>query len=179
MLKIRSKVYTIAVTGALVFLLSGCSMLAPSTQRFNVNTNTSDAQIFLNGSYVGNGSITTTVRRDRVISVTAKKDGYEPVSMYVGTQLSTTGKLDAFPGGIFIFPLAGLAFPGSQELMMDSVTFYFPPLTEAAGVVNIANSDGTTTAVHLTKKGNGYVGPQGEYYEGTPTMDQLKALYGR
>lgn len=45
-------------------------------------------------------------------------------------------------------------------------------------VVNIPNSRGGYTAVTLTRRGTGYVGPQGEYYEGNPTVDQLRALYG-
>ncbi|MGA2091014.1 MAG: hypothetical protein ABSH12_06100 [Endomicrobiales bacterium] len=43
----------------------------------------------------------------------------------------------------------------------------------------ISNSDGTSTKVMLVKKGNGYVGPDGEFYESMPTMKQLKAVYGK
>lgn len=45
--------------------------------------------------------------------------------------------------------------------------------------LNVPNSKGGYTAVTLTKRGNGYAGPQGEYYEGNPTIDQLKVLYGK
>ncbi len=45
--------------------------------------------------------------------------------------------------------------------------------------VNIPNSDGTYTPVKLFKHRNGYKGPQGEFYEGHPTVEQLKALYGK
>ena len=46
--------------------------------------------------------------------------------------------------------------------------------------VNIPNSDGTTyTAVVLHNKGNGYVGPQGEFYPEFPRVAQLKAMYGK
>ncbi len=45
--------------------------------------------------------------------------------------------------------------------------------------VNVPNSGGGYTPVNLVKKGDGYVGPQGEYYQGNPTVDQLKALYGK
>jgi hypothetical protein len=44
--------------------------------------------------------------------------------------------------------------------------------------INIPNSKGGYTTVTLTKHKNGYIGPQGEYYEGHPTVEQLKALYG-
>ena len=45
-------------------------------------------------------------------------------------------------------------------------------------IINIPNSKGGYTPVVLTKHKNGYIGPQGEYYEGHPTVEQLKALYG-
>jgi hypothetical protein len=46
-------------------------------------------------------------------------------------------------------------------------------------VVNIPNAGGGYTPVTLTKYKTGYLGPQGEYYEGHPTVDQLRVLYGR
>jgi hypothetical protein len=44
--------------------------------------------------------------------------------------------------------------------------------------INIPNSKGGFTPVVLTKFKDGYKGPQGEYYEGHPTVEALKALYG-
>ena len=46
-------------------------------------------------------------------------------------------------------------------------------------IVNIPNSKGEYTKVTLKKSGNGFVGPQGEYYEGHPTVERLKVLYGK
>ena len=177
--KLTGKVFLVILICVFVFLGSGCSMLAPSTQSLNVNTNMSDARIFINGSYVGNGNVKTIVPRGRIVSVMAQKEGYNPVSMYIGTELSQAGKLDLFPGCFFIFPLFGLDFPGSQELVMDTVSLMFPPSSTATVVINVPNSDGTSTPVNLTKKGDGYIGPQGEYYQGTPTADQLTTLYGK
>ena len=45
--------------------------------------------------------------------------------------------------------------------------------------INVPNANGSFTPVTLVKQGNGYIGPQGEYYSGNPTVDQLKALYGK
>jgi len=45
--------------------------------------------------------------------------------------------------------------------------------------VNVPNSSGGYTAVVLKRSGNGYVGPQGEYYAQVPSTDQLQAMYGR
>jgi len=44
--------------------------------------------------------------------------------------------------------------------------------------INVPNSNGSYTTVKLTKSNNGYIGPQGEFYAGHPTVEQLKALYG-
>lgn len=56
------------------------------------------------------------------------------------------------------------------------------PQAQVAGpdtvTVNIPNSRGGYTAVTLKKYGNGYIGPQGEYYSENPTVDQLRTLYG-
>ena len=46
-------------------------------------------------------------------------------------------------------------------------------------VINIPNSNGSYTPVVLQKSGDGYVGPQGEYYPGHPTVGQLKVLYAK
>jgi len=48
-----------------------------------------------------------------------------------------------------------------------------------AVTVNIPNSNGSFTPVTLVKTPNGYIGPQGEYYAGNPSVDQLRALYGK
>jgi hypothetical protein len=46
-------------------------------------------------------------------------------------------------------------------------------------MINIPNSKGEFTAVKLVKYKDGYKGPQGEYYQGHPTVDQLRVLYGK
>jgi len=43
--------------------------------------------------------------------------------------------------------------------------------------IYLPNGNGTFTLVQLSKTGNGYLGPQGEYYPNYPTMDQLKERY--
>ncbi|MBF0570302.1 MAG: glycine zipper 2TM domain-containing protein [Candidatus Omnitrophica bacterium] len=45
--------------------------------------------------------------------------------------------------------------------------------------VNVSNSNGGYTAVVLKRSGNGYVGPQGEYYDQVPSEAQLQAMYGK
>ena len=45
-------------------------------------------------------------------------------------------------------------------------------------VVNIANSNGSTTPVMLHRSGNQWIGPRGEVYNNMPTEAQLKPVYG-
>jgi len=46
-------------------------------------------------------------------------------------------------------------------------------------IINVPNVKGGYTPVKLVKQNNGYIGPQGEYYPGNPTVERLKALYGK
>jgi len=57
-----------------------------------------------------------------------------------------------------------------------------PPSATYAGdtvTVNVPNSNGGYTAVVLKRSGNGWLGPQGEYYDQVPTTAQLQAMYGK
>ena len=45
--------------------------------------------------------------------------------------------------------------------------------------INILNSNGSYTTITLVRQGDGYLGPQGEYYPGNPTIEQLRSLYGK
>ena len=54
-----------------------------------------------------------------------------------------------------------------------------PPVqTQETVTINIPNSRGGYTPVVLRRAGYGFLGPQGEYYADSPTVDQLRALYG-
>ena len=46
-------------------------------------------------------------------------------------------------------------------------------------IINVPNSRGGFTPVTLREHKDGYLGPQGEYYKGHPTVEQLKTLYGK
>ena len=45
--------------------------------------------------------------------------------------------------------------------------------------VNIPNERGGYTAVTLKRSGNGFIGPQSEYYSEFPRVNQLRAIYGK
>ncbi len=45
-------------------------------------------------------------------------------------------------------------------------------------VVHVVNNNGSYTPVNLTRRGDEYIGPRGEYYHGLPTQEQLQPYYG-
>ena len=45
-------------------------------------------------------------------------------------------------------------------------------------VVNVQNSNGSTTPVTIRRAGDRWVGPRGEYYSVLPTAEQLRPVYG-
>lgn len=51
--------------------------------------------------------------------------------------------------------------------------------TENSFTVNIPNDQGGYTVVTLKRSGNGFVGPQGEFYSEFPRIAQLKAMYAK
>jgi hypothetical protein len=53
-----------------------------------------------------------------------------------------------------------------------------PPQYPESSTVNIPNSRGGYTSVTLRRSGNGFIGPQGEYYHDFPSVDQLRTMYG-
>jgi hypothetical protein len=77
------------------------------------------------------------------------------------------------PGGYVVVPAPAV----------NSVVAYSPSAASATSpgetvVINVPNSNGSYTPVKLVKINSGYIGPQGEYYPGRPTVDQLRTLYG-
>ena len=71
------------------------------------------------------------------------------------------------------------------EPIASSNVVYVPESTQLQNssrntfVINVPNANGSFTPVTLVKSNNGYIGPQGEYYPGNPTIDDLRVLYGK
>lgn len=121
-LKLARACICVLSVASLVVLESGCSTFKPSTQKLNIMTSESDADIFVNGGFVGKGTVTTSVPRNESVTVMAKKDGYMPASINIGTKLSKTGVLDIIGAFIILIPVIGLFMPGAYELQNDNVS---------------------------------------------------------
>ena len=108
--------------------------------------------------------------------------GNEPYYYYDGTYFRPS------PGGYVVVPAPVV----SQQVIVvppaAPVVVVTPPAmtalslvtTELSAVtVNIPNVKGTYTAVTMRRSGNGFIGPQGEYYPEFPKVEQLKLIYGQ
>lgn len=92
-----------------------------------------------------------------------------------------------YPGGYVVVPAPVMTQPIvvapeiAQPVVVTTQATVAEPQAQTSGMVtvNIPNSRGGYTSVTLKKHGNGYIGPQGEYYAENPTVDQLKTLYGK
>ena len=70
----------------------------------------------------------------------------------------------------------------SQQVVQQPVIIQQPAQYEPAQpfttTINIQNSNGSFTPVLLRQVGARWVGPKGEYYDGVPSVGQLRPVYG-
>jgi hypothetical protein len=78
----------------------------------------------------------------------------------------------ASPGGYVVVPTPVVVSSPPPTLVQSQVA------NAETVTINVPNANGSFTPVTLIKQGNGYIGPQGEYYAGNPTVEQLRVLYG-
>ena len=89
------------------------------------------------------------------------------------------------PSGYVVVPAPVMTQPiivtpeAAQPVMVTAPAPAVQPQTPETVTINIPNSRSGYTAITLKKYGNGFVGPQGEYYSEHPTVEQLKTLYGK
>ena len=69
----------------------------------------------------------------------------------------------------------------SIAIILFTMFFLIPFQSSFAGyddfTVNVPNAQGGYTAIVIKKSGDGYIGPQGEYYAQFPSVAQLQAMY--
>ncbi|MFH1355143.1 MAG: DUF6515 family protein [Candidatus Omnitrophota bacterium] len=89
---------------------------------------------------------------------------------------------------------------GHRKIILGGVTYYHynsiyyktcpsgymvvsaPEIKHKSGekvTIHIPNENGSYTIVTLIENEDGYIGPQGEFYPGHPTIEQLIVLYGK
>ncbi len=105
-----------------LIFVGGCSIFGGTRTNLTITASEPDAQIFVNGAYQGNGTISTVVRRDETAAILVKKDGFHPAQRHIPTKLSGLGTLDAIGTFFFLIPVIGLAFPGAWTLDQTNIT---------------------------------------------------------
>ena len=73
----------------------------------------------------------------------------------------------------------GVTAPVIQPAPVASAPSSVSPDNGDSISVNIPNNKGGYTAVVLKRSGNGFTGPQGEYYSEFPKVSQLQTMYGK
>ena len=107
---------------------------------------------------------------------------YQPVIINGSTYYANNGNY-------YVYTPYGyqLVSPPSTAIQPSSLVTAMPiqPLTvvntdtDGSFSLNIPNDKGGYTAVTLKRSGNGFVGPQGEFYSEFPKVSHLKAMYGK
>lgn len=110
-------------------LCAACSAFRPSKESISVMTSQPDAVIYVNGHPIGQGSVTTQVKRNQNVQIVASKPGYYPGSYNIGSNLNTTGVLDIVGTFFFLFPIIGVFFPGAKSLDENNVFVNLIPQT--------------------------------------------------
>lgn len=116
-----------AATSALLAFTTGCSLFASSHQTVTVNCTEPQAKVWVNGNYVGEAPVESSVMRNHTVTIKVTKDGFEPTTKTIAYSFSTTGVLDAIGTGLFVIPVAGLLSPGSRKLEETSITVNLSP----------------------------------------------------
>jgi len=113
--------------------------------------------------------------------VTSLPDDY--TTYYVGGDpyyYSDGSYFTPYSSGYMVVPAPDLSNATTAQPVVQASPETEQPKAEPSGpiTINIPTSKGGFTPVRLTKSKGGYIGPQGEYYAGHPTVDALRVLYG-
>ncbi|MFH1395754.1 MAG: hypothetical protein ABIH09_06330 [Candidatus Omnitrophota bacterium] len=114
-------IFSTVLIAAMVLTQSGCSVFAPPTQSLMITASEKDAEIFVNGRFEGNGSISIRVPKNEDVAIMAKKNGFFPATRTIPTEMSTAGILDVIGGCIFIIPFIGLFYAGAHQIQTTNV----------------------------------------------------------
>lgn len=119
---------------------------------------------------------------------------YQPVVINGATYYLNNGTYYAYNGYGYqpVTPPVTVVEPPitvvQPPVVVDNQAQSAGPVITAAGTtsdpsdsftINIPNKKGGYTAVTLKRSGNGYIGPQGEFYPEFPKVYQLEVIYGK
>lgn len=120
-----------SIGAAICLALPGCSLFTSSTQLVQVTTNEANAEITIDGSFVGKGSTSTSLQRDRDHVVMVRLDDRISTAV-IGHEISALGILDLVGGFFLLFPFIGIAGDGFWDLDPQSIVIVLPPAPKAS-----------------------------------------------
>lgn len=122
-------IFTVAVIGTTV-LLTGCSIFNRKVELVAVTVKPNNASVVANGvNYSGPFPQFIEVDPSRQLMITVFKQGYQDQLYVVPSQLSSTGKIDAW-ASILLIPALGLFSNGAWEVTEHNLNFELQPLSE-------------------------------------------------
>jgi hypothetical protein len=111
------------------------------------------------------------------VVVTSLPLGLQPVIVNGTTYYTNSGIYYLYtPQGYVVVPQP---LPVIQTARVDEPVNIAAPTSSEDITVNVANTHGGYTAVTIKRSGEGFVGPQGEYYNEFPKVEQLRVMYGK
>ena len=110
-------------------LFPACSLVVGSHQSLTVTATEPQAEIYVDGQFVGRGMGATRVRRDEEHAIMARL-GDRTATASVGTKISGPGIADIVGCATFLLPCLGLLGPGFWRLDTPNVTVSLPPETD-------------------------------------------------
>ena len=123
----RASSFLMLLLAALLpFLATGCSLFVSSMQPVTISASDPAAEILVDGSVVGKGTVVTELSRKKSHSVLARV-GDRAGTAHIGRRISSTGVLDLVGGFLLLVPFLGVLGPGFWELDPDTLTVPIPP----------------------------------------------------
>ena len=123
--RFRTRLLGLFLAGLVLFTPS-CSVFASRLQTVTIRASHPQAEIYVDGQFLGKGTVSADLERDRSHAVTAKV-GDRTSSAHIDTTVSGTGVLDIIGGFIWLVPFVGLFSSGFWSLETSSVEILVPP----------------------------------------------------
>jgi hypothetical protein len=114
-------------------------------------------------------------------AVVVSSSSYQPVVLNGVTYYVNNGAYYIYTqyGYQAVAAPAGVSAPVVQAATVTAAPATASADTDDSFTINIPNNKGGYNAVLLKRSGNGFIGPQGEFYSEFPKVSQLQVMYGK
>lgn len=112
----------------LIMALQGCSAFKGATETVFIKCNEPGIILTVSGSPQPCPA-QIQAKRNRSLSIQAKKSGYSPYLRTIDYQISTTGIFDVIGTLLFYLPAIGLLTPGAWDLEETDIMIQLTPLS--------------------------------------------------